>query len=113
MNISYKKKTKTIVPNLEVADDDIPFAVELKATMQSEGWKVFEKLYETMEEEMQSGALAAVMLKENDREVTLKTAALLGLKTCFGLAKKYVEDVEYLVKSQQEAQNAESDDGEE
>ena len=96
MNISYRKRAKTIIPNLEISDEDIPFGAELKATMQTEGWKVFERLVKDMEEEMQSSALAAVMLKENDREVTLKTAALLGLKTCFCLAKQYVEDVEDL-----------------
>ena len=66
-----------------------------------------------MFEEMDTAGLAAILLKENDREVTLKNAVRLGLKTCFGLAKQYVEDVEDLVRNSQEVGNnaAYDDDG--
>lgn len=103
MDISYRKK-KDILPSVIVDETDIPKGLALKDLLFTEGWRVYQKLYEDQRDELISSIKAAVMLKENDREIALKSAILMGFDACFGMVKAIVDDVDELMK-ETEAQN--------
>src|SRR3990167_4493816 len=110
MDFKHPKNRKIILPTLSIDDSDIPNAVELKATMQTKGWQVFEKLYKQIHEETLRNQQAAILMEKQDRDITLKGAVLLGIDACFGLAEDFVFDVEEMVKKNKEEDNAAQND---
>ena len=95
-------KKKPIIPSLNIDDEDIPKAAELKLTMQSNGWTVYEELYSSTREELINDIKNAALMKANDRDIAMKSYILLGFDICFGRSKAYIEDVENLVNQNHE-----------
>ena len=109
MEIGYANK-KNLMPSIGIEDKDIPLAAELNLTLKTNGWKVYAEMYKETREDMINSIKSAVMLKDNDREIAVKSAILLGFDACFGMANAFISDAEEYVKTNIEKMEEENED---
>ena len=109
MRLKFDQKSLSV--KIQLTEEDLQEALEIKRTMMSEGWKILEKKFDLVRRLIIEKSEKDILDNEKRKLSDINIAIIRGFNQATELAKNIVQDADDFIKQMEEDQNATRTEG--